>query len=439
VAEYLKSNGYDEILAEFQAIRKIQPSNEQSATIEKIMQNVNAKSSCQIITSSDETRLDAWTPIREGFSDVIEHLDPDDPDHEVDKVVKYILDENILVRHINVKFRNYSLENVRHKTKQKNAMKMNCPNVKFGRMCKGVSGDNGKILTNWADLVSNAQVINPLKCIMDFTRLVERDSNLGLLKQNILGCYLAQDLTHVRLSAEVFTRAVSLLYLNIDGKYSKEEDDLIFEVVQNVGANLKAWNYLAEELKRQPSCICTHYFKLIGNRGMKIGRWSDEDFSRFFDFLFNKANLKKENGPNYIQSIPFLVINEAAKYINRSPFNVQDQWAALIKPILLAYHDGTLLHDQKKDFMEYLVSKKCSSMHDIDWEEAKSLFPNHTTSSLSLSLNVFRKQKTLITKPLYQCIEEYLPKLKNAKSNRRRAEYREKIVYLYDKVRGFKV
>ena len=327
---------------------------------------------------------------------------------------------------------------MRHNTEQKNAMKMNCPKVKFGRMSKGVNGEDGKILSNWTNLVSNGHVNDPLKCITDFTKQAERDINLGLMKQNILGCYLAQDFTHVRLSANVFTRAVSLLYLNTDGKYSKEEDDLILEVVKKFGANQRAWNLLAEELKRLSSRICTHYSVLTNTKGMDSGRWSNEEFILFFDYLFNKANHKKENGPNYIRSIPISVISEAAKYVHRSSYNVHKQWSSSFKPILLAYHDGTLLCDQKKVFLEYIISKNFSSVHDIDWGEAKSLFPNHTSSSLSKYLDLIRTQENFSSKPLYQCVQEYLPKLKNSQSNKRRVEYREKIVNLYDKVRGIK-
>jgi hypothetical protein len=39
---------------------------------------------------------------RDGFQELVGQLNPNDPDSEVDKVVKFILDQNILVRHLNV-------------------------------------------------------------------------------------------------------------------------------------------------------------------------------------------------------------------------------------------------------------------------------------------------------------------------------------------------
>ena len=115
---------------------------------------------------------------------------------------------------------------------------------------------------------------------------------------------------------------------------------------------------------------------------------------------------------------------------------VFEQWLAFTKPILLAYHDGTLLYEWRKDFLKYLVSKKVFSVQDIDWEEAKSLFPSHNSSSLLKALlPILQRRNKYNVNPLHQVIEDYLPKMKNA-LNKQSVAYRERIAYLYDQARG---
>ena len=43
-----------------------------------------------------------FSPIMDGYGFLLDHLNPDDPDSEVDKAVKFILEKNIMVRHVNI-------------------------------------------------------------------------------------------------------------------------------------------------------------------------------------------------------------------------------------------------------------------------------------------------------------------------------------------------
>jgi len=67
--------------------------------------------------------------ISSGFHELVGHLRPDDPDSEVDKVVKFILDADIPVRHINLQFADFTNVNAQYNTDIK-FIREKCPGIK---------------------------------------------------------------------------------------------------------------------------------------------------------------------------------------------------------------------------------------------------------------------------------------------------------------------
>ena len=71
---------------------------------------------------------------------------------------------------------------------------------KHGRFTKGAKGEDGKIIQNWENLIREAQIQDPMKCMRDLGELkLKGGTVLNLRKRNVLGCYLAQGLKFVRL------------------------------------------------------------------------------------------------------------------------------------------------------------------------------------------------------------------------------------------------
>jgi hypothetical protein len=102
---------------------------------------------------------DDWVPIQMGFADLLPNLQPDFS--EVDKAVNYILDKNIPVRFFNVVYsKRATVEDV-------DTMANICPNFKHLRFVPGMSGDDGKILLRWKQLVKEAKIQNPRKCLQN--------------------------------------------------------------------------------------------------------------------------------------------------------------------------------------------------------------------------------------------------------------------------------
>lgn len=73
-----------------------------------------------------EKSYDDWSRISSGFYELVEQLQPENPNSEVDKVVKFILDENIPVRHINLQFADFTNVNAQYTTEMK-FMRKKCP------------------------------------------------------------------------------------------------------------------------------------------------------------------------------------------------------------------------------------------------------------------------------------------------------------------------
>ena len=161
VADYLKRNGYQDISTEFEASHDLGCPLPNELSLERLITLTNSK-------TSEEKPLDAWTNIQEGFSDLWSRLN--DPQTEVDILVKYILDLNIPVRHVNIRYSHVHNTSIQYQTELRH-MHEECPSLKFGRFSRGEHGEDGKIKQNWEELVNRAKINNPAQCWKDLMNL----------------------------------------------------------------------------------------------------------------------------------------------------------------------------------------------------------------------------------------------------------------------------
>ena len=105
---------------------------------------------------------DDWSPIQEGFGDLLNHLKPEK--REVDKIVKFVLDQNIRVRHFNLMFQDstFSFTCLKTKLEGKNYK------VKFGQFSRK---EDDLIRKAWDQLVNTAEVQSPAKCFKELTKV----------------------------------------------------------------------------------------------------------------------------------------------------------------------------------------------------------------------------------------------------------------------------
>ncbi len=385
---------------------------------------------------SHEKSYDSWSNIRDGFSDLEDHLNPDDPNSEIDKLVKHILDINIPIRYFNVKYGSY----INLKSLYDLDLKKSFPDLKIGRFSRGTTGEDGIIRQNWEKLVKEGQMKNPSKCIEDLMKLDnnKESDHLSLLKRNVLGCYLAQNLPNIRHGADVFQKAVTLLYPWNEGKYTNEENELILKEVEEHGANQETFRKLAEVMGRRRADNIIYHYTLLkeGKSATRYGKWTLTEFEQFFDFVFKEKNPGNKTGIDFINSVPISVIHDAAKLLDRMPHSVYLHWAGQTKPILLSYHSGTLHTEWKSQFFDYLIKNKIVSLQEINWDDAREKFPYHCAQSLTASLKTILTSRSYDGMPLHLAVKDYKEKTKHSNERLSAKKHKEDIVFLYDKARG---
>ena len=337
----------------------------------------------QQLNISRDKSLDPWWNIKEAFPNLYEQLNPNDPDSEVDKAVEYILDTNIPIRHLNVRYGSLALSSFKHQILQKDRKNAH-PLLKVGRFSPGANGEDGIICQNRERLVRESKLKDCSQFIADLKKLIsnKNKSSSNVMMQNVIGCYLAQNLPYICHGSDVIQRAVTIIYPWNKGKFSKDEDGIILKEVEANGENSKTFQKLVEVLERPARNIRDRYYEQIKYEGRKSGTWNMADYEEFFVFVFQAERTSNKSGIDYINSIPLSKIDDAAKELDQKPDLMRQKWLRSIKPALLCYHSGNLHADVKPQFYDYLIKNKIGFQQEIDWKDVEKEFPNHSSYSL---------------------------------------------------------
>jgi hypothetical protein len=198
---------------------------------------------------------------------------------------------------------------------------------------------------------------------------------------------------------------------------------------------------LVEVLERPARNIKDRYYEQIKCEGLKAGKWNMADYEQFLEFVFREERTSNKSGIDYINSIPMSVIHDSAKVLGWKPQSMEQKWMQRIKPLLLSYHSGNLHTDVKPEFYDYLIKNKIGFSQEIDWEDVKKEFPNHSSRSLHWFISNIFDNKLYKGMPIYLAVEDYKEKNKHSKrqdSKRKLKEkkIREDIIILYNKARG---
>ncbi len=371
-----------------------------------------------------------FSPILDGYADLLDHLNPDDPNSEVDKVVKFILDKNILVRNVNIQLSHICFSNNQYFYQNIKGLS----GLKFGRYTKGKFGEDACLLKRWDELVRVVPINSPQKFFTDLSHIQPREKKHRGLKRNVVGCYLGQDLDDVRHAANIFQHACILINPPTSGKFSKEEDEVILREVEKSGPGLKTWKQICELLGRsRTNTISRRHQLLISKKTMAIGKWTLPEDKIILGTLFGG---QKNAGVENIKRVSYTDIDQLVEKLNRLKPNIRVHWNKYLKPILLSYHYGTLHKLWRLDFLKYLVEKKVTGAQSMNYSEIATLFPEQTSDSLLGVLDAFSLKHEIEEQPLYQVIQKYLPTYRDPQGSDRIKNYREEIVRIYDEVRN---
>ncbi len=380
-----------------------------------------------------EKSYEDFSPILDGYSDLLDHLSPDDPNSEIDKVVKFILHKNILVRHVNILLSNLSSTKSVDFYESIQEMK----NLKVGRFTRGKFGEDVFLLKRWDQLIHEVPIYNPLKLLSELSCIDHKEKSVLKkrkgLKRNVIGCYLGQDLDAIRHAADIFHHACRLISTPIQGKFSKEEDSVILSEVEKTGASLKTWKKIGYLLKRTNLFSISRRHRLLTTEKTSVvGRWTLPEVEILFETFFGG---QKNDSVDLIKSLRYKDFDLVADKLNRPKNNVWDHWSKSLKPILLSHHSGTLHKLWCLEFYKYLVEKKVTGRQNINFSEAVQLFPEQNSESLHQALRIFSRKEENEEQPLYQVIQKYLPTFKDPQERERIKNFREEIVRIYDEVR----
>jgi len=202
--------------------------------------------------------------------------------------------------------------------------------------------------------------------------------------------------------------------------------------VREGGRNNATFDKLSKILKRRSRNIYEHY-RLISKGNHLAGKWSFVEEKTLLTLLFNN---KANSDFDFIESLSSRDLKPIAEKLSRSLASVYDHWSKKVKPILLSYHNGRLHKKWKYKFLSYLIELRIKSVQEIDWDDAKVLFPDQNPASMcEVVRSSVRRNKDV---PIYKVIRKKLPGLKqNDQFNTEKSrKYREDIVCEYNKVRG---
>ena len=386
--------------------------------------------------TGSEKSYEGFSPIMDGYGYLLEHLNPDDPESEVDKVVKFILDKNIMVRNVSILLARYSS----HRGKEFYESIRNFINLKIGRFTPGKFGEDAILLKWWAELVSSVPINDTKKIIKELSNIYTEGKGVSMKlkggKRNVVGCFLGQGLSEIRHAADIFHHTFKLLNPTVSGRFSKEEDEIILKEVEKTGACFETWKQLCEMLNRiSLKSISRRYNCLTVEKNFHMGRWTLAEDSIFLETLFcGKRNVNVDE----IQSLQFSspLFDSLVEILNRPKPNIMERWRICIKPILLAHHYGTLHFPWHLDYFKYLVKMKIVAPQQISFPEVVKIFPEQSTDSLLNALALFRSKRNYKDKPLYQIIQSCLPTYKDHQNTERLKNFREEIVRIYEEVKS---
>jgi len=211
--------------------------------------------------------------------------------------------------------------------------------------------------------------------VVELLEKINKKKKLGS-KRNLLGYFLSQGLQHVRLAADVYQRARSIL-LATKGPFTEEEDAIILKGRKEE----KSWSALAKQLGRNHhTSVINRYNKLIGDSNYKLGPFTvaeDELILREV-FAVNKnilvdRNITAENWKNI------------GGKLQRKYKSVHERWTTKLEPMLKRYHAGTLNDDVREVLINHLVKNKLNYSQEVDWKELAKLpkFAGTTPSYLN--------------------------------------------------------
>jgi hypothetical protein len=252
----------------------------------------------------------------------------------------------------------------------------------------------------------------------------------------VIGCFLGQDLSQIRVATTIFERAFKILLTEYGLKFTKQEDEIILEAVKKHGVNISAWLMASVQLSRAKEVIRSRYYNSLIYQNHIVGRWTLDEEEVCIETLFTN----KISDRSVIESISQVDLQPVADQLNRHVWLVSNHWEGRLKPVLLSYHLGETFRNFRTPVLAYLVEKKVVAFQDIIWSDVIKQFPGQTL--LSLTPVIHNKLDSIDEKnpheahlPIFENLQKNYYLWKDEELSEKQKSYRSKIIEIYDSVR----
>jgi len=209
--------------------------------------------------------------------------------------------------------------------------------------------------------------------------------------------------------------------------YSPDEDKIILNEVSKNGDTTSTWKAVTLMLgrnERRSSNIRRRYLQILQCSENKKGKWTLEEDAVLLEALFKS----KKCDMNTVRSINYASFKEI-RDLKRSPPNVSARFYAVLQPILMNHHLGTLNLNWKYNFLANILNKNYKEQREIIWEDMCSLYPGQTQSSLAMTIDSTRRGNNLSFR---DAIKNHIAKISNKDDySEKQKKYRLEIVRIY--------
>ena len=159
-------------------------------------------------------------------------------------------------------------------------------------------------------------------------------------KINVIGCFLGQGLTDLRLPCEVYHRA-NIIFSDDWGKkfiFTEEDDKTILNYMKvNAKTDRTPYASLSKILGCSREAIVIRYTRILqhGVKG-KSGRYTDDENREILMAVFqdNKDALHHTYSPSH----PLWI--QLGEKLNRRPYSIYLRWTETIKSNLILFENG---------------------------------------------------------------------------------------------------
>eukprot|EP00090_Calanus_glacialis_P045819 TRINITY_DN8740_c0_g1_i4.p1 TRINITY_DN8740_c0_g1~~TRINITY_DN8740_c0_g1_i4.p1 ORF type:complete len:467 (-),score=130.41 TRINITY_DN8740_c0_g1_i4:29-1429(-) len=284
------------------------------------------------------------------------------------KVFKLSLENNVVVSKEGL---GYISITVLHLPKNLNTQ------VKTGRYS---AEEDSIIKLNWEKLTKDLELTEE-DAVEELFKNTSNDKDL-CKKRNIIGYFLSQGLTNVRLATEVYQRARTVRCAK-KGDFTKEEDEAILQFVEKEG---EQWTRLAIMLGRASNETVSGRYDIL------INDYKHGDYTAMEDELILREVFAVDSDILVDGKITQDDWNKIAEKLQRRPDNVRRHWQLQLEPILKRYQAGTLHKDVKDVMINHLLEHNMNYAQEVDWKELAKLskFAGTTSSYLSNMYSTLR-------------------------------------------------